>query len=196
MSFNDSKLIESKNATISSSSKTGVWEDSRTSRGGLAREAGLYSTTLEDSYNPGDLDTYPLVRDYWRTAPANRRLGTNAIGGSLIIIERRHRSCQIVSGEPIADSLPSYYTKHAKHQRPRARLLRPLDARDVHCHGLGETVSNSVSIWCLEGSMCAPHVLMAGVIVVNDSLPLGIRTVARAGKSRTPPSASRTRSAN
>src|SRR5277367_1230735 len=31
MSFSDSKFIESKNATISASSKTGVWEDSRTS---------------------------------------------------------------------------------------------------------------------------------------------------------------------
>src|ERR1700726_104797 len=39
MSFNDSKLIESKNATISASSKTGVCEDSRTSLGGLARAA-------------------------------------------------------------------------------------------------------------------------------------------------------------
>ena len=45
MSFNDSKLIESKNATISASSKTGVWEDSRTSLGGLALATGLYSTT-------------------------------------------------------------------------------------------------------------------------------------------------------
>ena len=45
MSFNESGLIESKNATISASSKTGVWEDSRTSLGGLARAAGLYSTT-------------------------------------------------------------------------------------------------------------------------------------------------------
>jgi hypothetical protein len=39
MSFNDSKLIDSKNATISASSKTGVWDDSRTSLGGLARAA-------------------------------------------------------------------------------------------------------------------------------------------------------------
>ena len=30
MSFNEFGLIESKNATISASSKTGVWEDSRT----------------------------------------------------------------------------------------------------------------------------------------------------------------------
>src|SRR5260370_42576462 len=45
MSFNELGLIESKNATISASSKTGVWEDSRTSLGGLARAAGLYSTT-------------------------------------------------------------------------------------------------------------------------------------------------------
>jgi hypothetical protein len=45
MSFNESGLIESKNATISASSNTGVWEDSRTSLGGLVRAAGLYSTT-------------------------------------------------------------------------------------------------------------------------------------------------------
>ena len=45
-SFSDSELIESKNTTISASSKTGVREDSRTSLGGLARAAGLYSTTL------------------------------------------------------------------------------------------------------------------------------------------------------
>jgi hypothetical protein len=45
MSFSDSKFTESKNATISASSKTGVWEDTRTSLGGLARAAGLYSTT-------------------------------------------------------------------------------------------------------------------------------------------------------
>jgi hypothetical protein len=45
MSFNESKLIESKNATTSASSTTGVWEDSLTSRGGLAPTAGLYSTT-------------------------------------------------------------------------------------------------------------------------------------------------------
>jgi hypothetical protein len=47
MSFNDSKFIESKNATISASSKTGVWEDSRTSLGGLA----LYvpSNTLKNA---------------------------------------------------------------------------------------------------------------------------------------------------
>jgi hypothetical protein len=30
MSFDDSKFIESKTATISASSKTGIWEDSRT----------------------------------------------------------------------------------------------------------------------------------------------------------------------
>ena len=40
-----SRLIESKNVTISASSKTGVCEDSRTSLGGLARAARLYSTT-------------------------------------------------------------------------------------------------------------------------------------------------------
>src|SRR6516164_6354032 len=45
MSFNEFGLIESKNATISASSKTGVWENSRTSLGGRARAAGLYSTT-------------------------------------------------------------------------------------------------------------------------------------------------------
>src|SRR5215475_7363377 len=45
ISFNESRLIESKNATISPSSKTGVCEDSRTSLGGRARAAGLYSTT-------------------------------------------------------------------------------------------------------------------------------------------------------
>ena len=44
MSFNESSPIESKNATSSASSKTGVWEASRTSLGGLARAAGLYST--------------------------------------------------------------------------------------------------------------------------------------------------------
>jgi hypothetical protein len=44
MSFNEFGVIESKNATISASSKTGVCEDSRTSLGGLARVAGLYST--------------------------------------------------------------------------------------------------------------------------------------------------------
>jgi hypothetical protein len=37
MSFNEFGLIESRNATISASSKTGVWEDSRTNLGGLAR---------------------------------------------------------------------------------------------------------------------------------------------------------------
>ena len=45
MPFNEFGLIESKNATISVSSKTGVWEDSRTSLGGLARAAEFYSTT-------------------------------------------------------------------------------------------------------------------------------------------------------
>ena len=45
MSFNESGFIESKNATTSASSKTRVWEDSRTSLGGLARAAGLYSAT-------------------------------------------------------------------------------------------------------------------------------------------------------
>jgi len=44
MSFKEFGPIESKNATISASSKTGVWKDSRTSLGGLARAAGLYST--------------------------------------------------------------------------------------------------------------------------------------------------------
>jgi hypothetical protein len=51
MSFNDPELVESKNATISASSKTGVWEDSRTSLGGLARAAGLYSTDPGESYH-------------------------------------------------------------------------------------------------------------------------------------------------
>src|ERR1700730_13842577 len=45
ISFNEFGFMEPKNATISTSSKTGVWEDSRTSLGGLARAAGLYSTT-------------------------------------------------------------------------------------------------------------------------------------------------------
>src|SRR5580700_6159262 len=44
MSFKEFGLIESKNATISASSKTGVWKDSRTSLGGLARATVLYST--------------------------------------------------------------------------------------------------------------------------------------------------------
>jgi hypothetical protein len=38
MPFNELGPIESKNATISASSKTGVWEDSRTNLGGLARD--------------------------------------------------------------------------------------------------------------------------------------------------------------
>jgi hypothetical protein len=39
----------------------------------------------------------------------------------------------------------------------------------------------AVSIRCLGGSVCAPHVLMAAVIVVNDSLPLRYRNCCPSG---------------
>ena len=55
----------------------------------------------EDPHNPGDLDTHPLVREYFGSScGANEpRLGRNVTGGSMIIIERLRLIYQIVSGK-------------------------------------------------------------------------------------------------
>ena len=54
----------------------------------------------EDPHNPGQLDTHPLVREYFANSSElkKRRPGRNVIGGSITTIRRWRRSCRTISG--------------------------------------------------------------------------------------------------
>ena len=63
----------------------------------LARLRRARLLTGEDPHNPGHLDTHPLIREYFgeQLGVNESRLGRNATGGSITIIERLRHSCRI-----------------------------------------------------------------------------------------------------